>query len=686
MIKKILGSSLVLVAAFFVLTPTSASALAANYNSIIDDAIFDNVESMDASQIDTFLNSFPSSCISTNSGFSAPDPTGYNPNQGFLFGGNVSAGTVIYHAAQAYGINPEVLLATLQKEQSLVTGSAGCYPNNPDPTWPLASPNTPTANKTFTCTVNGASTACTYACSYSGGCMNIALGYNCPGYCKAADENFSRQIISASWLLTFDRHRSEGQNNWYVNKPNWDNSDDLGFCYSGYDVTGGPYYLCPDQASHANDPYISHGGQYVVDGTVVTVSNGATAALFDYTPHLHGQDLFVTNFTNWFGSTHAPLYSWSIQSFTYANGDNLLTPGVTEQVTLKALNTGNTPWYNYGDHVVRLGTWEPADTSSNLYSPGWLSPSRPAALTESQVLPGDVGTFTFPITLSSTGTFVQSLNLVVENSQWMTWPGFRPTIIGATSPYQWQIGSITYGNGTGVMIPGTTQLVTLVARNTGNIAWSKTTGPPIRLATWLPGTQSSLVAQDWISPIRVVDMNETTVNPGQTAGFQFLIRAPTTQGLYYEKFNLVAEGQAWFNDPGFTLYVKSGAYAWQPIWSSISTGSTTISKGQSFTITIRAKNIGDSIWYGGSSGSPPIRLGTSDPLNRGSNLYNPSWISGIRPAGLIEATVPPGQEGTFSFQATAPQAAETISEAFSLVAEGEQWFAGPDVTFNLTIK
>jgi hypothetical protein len=30
--------------------------------------------------------------------------------------------------------------------------------------------------------------------------------------------------------------------------------------------------------------------------------NGPTAALFDYTPFLHGQDLFATYFTNWFGS------------------------------------------------------------------------------------------------------------------------------------------------------------------------------------------------------------------------------------------------------------------------------------------------------------------------------------------------------------------------------------------------
>src|SRR5579883_3127206 len=134
--RKLLGIGFAVFIASLIGAQGGASALTANYNNVIDDAVFDNANSMDANQIDTFLNSFPSSCISPNNGFTSPDPTGYNPSQGFLFGGNVSAGKVIYDASQAYGINPQVILATLQKEQSLVTGSAGCYPNNPNPAWP----------------------------------------------------------------------------------------------------------------------------------------------------------------------------------------------------------------------------------------------------------------------------------------------------------------------------------------------------------------------------------------------------------------------------------------------------------------------------------------------------------------------------------------------------------------------
>src|SRR5438045_1226485 len=86
-----------------------AAAATFNPNRIIDDTVFNNAGSMPANQIDAFLNQFPNSCISTNHGFSAVDPTGYSPSGGFTFGGLTSAGNIISHAASAYDINPQVL-------------------------------------------------------------------------------------------------------------------------------------------------------------------------------------------------------------------------------------------------------------------------------------------------------------------------------------------------------------------------------------------------------------------------------------------------------------------------------------------------------------------------------------------------------------------------------------------------
>ncbi|MGZ6005516.1 MAG: FG-GAP repeat domain-containing protein [Candidatus Saccharimonadales bacterium] len=283
-----------------------ASAATINYNNIISDSAFDASSSMSATQIDAFLNTFPNSCISSHNGFSAPNPTGYSPSSNFTYGSNVSAGLVIAHAAQAYGISPKVLLVTLQKEQGLVVGDGGNV---------VRSPSTPKD-----CGALAISASMGYNCpdsqhltSYSGFTLYAYNGINRTSVHNTCVEHasyvgFSRQVIIASWQLTFDRHRSEGLNNWYVNQPNWDNSDDLDFCYSGRTVKGGPYYLCPDQASHAGDPYVSHSGQSIIDGTVVTIINGATAALYNYTPHLHGNLSFFNIFTGWFGNPNTPCF------------------------------------------------------------------------------------------------------------------------------------------------------------------------------------------------------------------------------------------------------------------------------------------------------------------------------------------------------------------------------------------
>jgi hypothetical protein len=298
--KRVVFPFIAVVVAIWGLWVPYRAAAQVNYNDLMDDATFDNYNSMTAGQIDSFLNTFPSSCISTNNGFSAPNPIGYNPTSKFQFGSDVSAGTVIYNAAQAYGINPQVLITILQQQEGLVEGNGPNIVRNGTDCGALA--------------------------------IGSAMGYNCPdnlvlssysgfelysingvpitsvnNICvqNAAYVGFSQQVIIAAWQLTFDRHRSEGLNNWYVNKSSWNNSDDLNFCYSNRTIDGGPFYLCPDQVGHTNDPYIFHSGQYSIDGTIVTIANGATAAFYNYTPHLNGQTLFTNLFEGWFGNVYS---------------------------------------------------------------------------------------------------------------------------------------------------------------------------------------------------------------------------------------------------------------------------------------------------------------------------------------------------------------------------------------------
>lgn len=661
-------------------------AYAASNSNMIGDGVFDNTNSMNATQIDSWLNSFPTSCISPNSGFTAPDPTGYSPDANFVdghytYGTAVTAGQVIYDAAVAHSLNPQVLITKLQNEEQLVDGGAGCSD------WRFASA------VGYSCIDSGTNT---HTYTYTGqdpysnpGALVTPLYYRngnpvntISGSCVSQNvkAGFSEQVVHAAWFLSVYRHKAEGDTGWAQVHGSWNHCEDNASCaanlnipaswacYSG-PMTQGTFKRCPYDSSA-----IYYDGYTPIDGTSIHIDNGATAVLYYYTPHIQS---FSTIFSNWFGPTDVQ-YSWSIQGVSYSTGTNAFGAGVAGTVTVTATNNSTVPWYNYGANPVRLGTWAPGRVSS-LRSPGWVSDIRPANMTETQVNPGGTATFTFPINVNKTGTYVEALNLVVENSQWMPWPGLSPTI-NIKPAYQWQISSISYGAGTGLMVPATTQQITVVAKNTGFATWSNSSGPPIRLGTWGPDRKSR-VADNWISDIRAATMQEDSVPPGQTATFQFLVRPPGS-GLFYERMNLVAEGQAWFNDAGLTLYLEGGTYSWRPLWSAYSTGgNANLPRGTTMIVTVKALNTGNIPWSNASSSSYPwpIRIATDGPKNRGSFLYDSSWISDIRPATLQESVVQPGQQGTFVFKANIPNNSDTGPrfEHFSLVAEGIMWFNDP---------
>jgi hypothetical protein len=281
---------LVLVAASTIFPSVPAHA-AFNKDLLMDDVVFQDSTSMSAATIDSWLNGFGSGCIRPSSGFRTPDPQGWSPSQNkYLFGGNVTAGQAIYDIAQLYHVNPQVILATLQKEQSIITGGAGCYYNSPDP-----------ASATSMTDQCGSGTRmCTVACVYSGGCMNIALGYGCPGYCEAKDEGFSMQLTLGTWLLRFGQQRSQGILTGYVG---YESGDEY-FTYTGPMTAG-------TRKRSINSSAIPYDGTWTTaapEGVAVNIGSGATAALYNFTPFTSGNRSFVNNFEGWFGGTVSAWY------------------------------------------------------------------------------------------------------------------------------------------------------------------------------------------------------------------------------------------------------------------------------------------------------------------------------------------------------------------------------------------
>lgn len=347
-----------------VLPVAQVGAVDMNRNNLIDDSVFDNTSTMDADQIDGFLNGFANSCISPNSGFQAIIPTGYSPSGGFTYGDYVSAGRVIYTAAQVYSLNPQVILTTLQKEQSLVSGAGSSYCENGDPHKYAAAAG-------YGCPDGGTRYSYTGLSLYKrNGTVRSSVDPTCVN--SASKAGFSQQVIRAAWLLKFGQQRSEGNVNWAVVKGSWDNSDDPPTCYGG-PMTQGTLKRCQSGSA------VYYDGLTTIDGASVHIDTGPTAALYWYTPHFSGNQNFTNIFNGWFGSTYgSALEASAMRMYNPKTRDHYYTGRQNERAVAK------TQGYQDDGGSFRIGSAQEAGMIPiyHLYqgrlSDNWLLPDGPA--------------------------------------------------------------------------------------------------------------------------------------------------------------------------------------------------------------------------------------------------------------------------------------------------------------------
>lgn len=225
-----------------------ASAVSYSQDELIDDSVFLDSNSMNANQIQAFLTGIGSSLAN----YTTVETVSYYPN----YNHTVSAAELIFDAGEVYGVNPQAIMATMQKEESLIT----------DPS--------PAASQ-----INF---AMGYGCADSTGCSQYAGLFN--------------QIDNGTWQLRFNYERAAGNNSW------WNSS-------ITYPCANPSNYYKPGLFPGNNVTfYDDHGTAY----DTFTINNASTASLYCYTPHAYpgssaeyysGSYNFVVAFDNWFGST-----------------------------------------------------------------------------------------------------------------------------------------------------------------------------------------------------------------------------------------------------------------------------------------------------------------------------------------------------------------------------------------------
>ncbi|WP_345801862.1 hypothetical protein AAIB33_01800 [Microbacterium sp. AZCO] len=227
---------------------------------IISDAVFFNNGTMTQAQIQSFLEAKVPVCQTgytcLKDWYDTSRSTSADAMCGAYSGGySERASAIIYKVAQACGINPQVILATLQKEQGLVLH-----------TWP----------STWRYT--------------------IAMGQGCPdtAACDTKYYGFFNQVYGAAWQ--FKRYANPPGTSqyftWYAPGKTWN------VLYSPNTACGSSPVYIANQAT-ANLYYYT---PYQPNAASLRAGYGSGDACSTY-----GNRNFYNYFTDWFGSTHGSI-------------------------------------------------------------------------------------------------------------------------------------------------------------------------------------------------------------------------------------------------------------------------------------------------------------------------------------------------------------------------------------------
>jgi hypothetical protein len=242
---------------------------------------------------------------------------------------------------------------------------------------------------------------------------------------------------------------------------------------------------------------------------------------------------------------------------------------------------------------------------------------------------------------------------------------------------------------------------------------------PVRIATDIPLNHMSPLGGLWsykhrpgIGFDKVLDSDgtlasdQTVVKTGQMAEFWFAYYAPHAlkPGVYTEGFRPIVEGEGPMNSTGSFVKVTVN----KAIYNAEHAGQSnyvSLNRGQSASVFMKYKNVGNVPWYDETSKSSPNKLAThlatDYSLNRASN-FSSAWPFPHRAAvnfgAVYEANgttltsnqhvVQPGQIARFNFAIIVPsnQTFSTYRESFRPVIQGFAPMNDPGTWLGITVQ
>lgn len=347
-------------------------------------------------------------------------------------------------------------------------------------------------------------------------------------------------------------------------------------------------------------------------------------------------------------STDDPVLDYEVVSQTLPKG--VFFQGQAIQAAVKLKNTGNVNWVNYGNSPIRLGTEKKRDRKSIL-----VNSTRLAHLLESEVAPGEVGTFVFDLEVPDDyeGGLTEHFAPVIEHVSWLKDKQMKFEIEVREPRHLARIADKTRIES---LLPGEQKKITLTFENRGDLPWDEAN---MRVNLFSSG----------LTLFKAIMRPKDKVKPNETADFSFWVQAPYEEGKhrvsFSSRFNRTLIRGA---SSRFLIDVPLPRLRAQRIYQSDKNFTTP--PGKELELEVHYKNISNVVWQ--KRGQNSIYLAPSEPQDRKSRLYHDSWVSRFRAAQMEEDEVYPGETATFKFKVR-PDRKGVYRENFQLVIERVGW-------------
>ncbi len=358
-----------------------------------------------------------------------------------------------------------------------------------------------------------------------------------------------------------------------------------------------------------------------------------------------------------------PRFDYRVVSKKLPNG--IVFQGQKVRGTITLENIGNVKWVNYGDNPIRMGTEALRDRRSLLVK---KHATRIAHLIESEVLPGEKGTFLFDLYIPSNveGRIKERFTPLIENVHWMDDRGLSFEINVREPTHAAKIISKSV---IPKMLPGEMRKIELTMKNSGDLAWDQDN---MYVSVVTKGIKSF---KRRLTPL-------TSVNPSKTVDFNFWIQAPYKEGrhriLLRPRFDDKYVKGGWVR---YLIDVEKPKLRAQLI--SQTSRFVSIKPREEKEIEVKFKNIGNAVWR--NKGRNVIHLAPTKPQDRLSKIYyEDGWENKFRAATLEENEVKPGEIGTFKFKVK-PNSKGIFREYFQLVIEHVGWIDGSFVRWDFSV-